>query len=326
MTDIRPISDADVARAAIRLAPLVHRTPVLRSTTLDGRFDRSFFMKAEHLQLTGSFKVRGAMNTVLELREELGDKLGGVVTFSAGNHAAAVAYAARACGIEAIVCMPEHAFQHKIAAVRAYGGEVRLIAGDLRAESERLAAELGFPVVHPFDAPLTMAGQGTLAIELIEDAPPLDVVVVPVGGGGLLGGVSTVFAERSPSTRIVAVEPSAAAFVARSLRSGTAERHETPPRTIADGLSAPYLGAECFRQFGDRIDSVVELTEAELTQAMAHLAQMTKQLLEPSGAAAFAAASTLSLASSERKIGVILSGGNASADALTSMASALSTI
>lgn len=323
MTAARPISLADVEAAAAQVAPLVHRTPVLRSATLDAHFGRRFHLKAEHLQRTGSFKVRGALHTVLELRRQHGDSLIGVVTFSAGNHAAAVAYAARAAGLEAIVCMPEFALPHKIAAVRAYGGTVRLVPGDLKAESERLAAELGFTIVHPFDAPLTMAGQGTLALELLADAPPLDVVVVPVGGGGLLSGVSTVFAELSPRTRIVAAEPTGAALVRRSLDAAAPARHETPPNTIADGLAAPFLGAQCFAQFHDRIAATVELSDAALADAMAYLARATKHLVEPSAAAAFAAASSLELEPGERSIGVVLSGGNFGPVAVAGMADAL---
>lgn len=319
MAEDRPIGLEDVRAAAQRLRGAVHRTPTLTSSLLDGEFGASFHFKAEHVQRTGSFKVRGALNAML------GRDLppAGVVAFSAGNHAAAVALAARQTGVPAVVCMPTSAYAHKVRAVEAYGGEVVLCAGDLRAEAERIAAERGYALLHPFDAALTMAGQGTAALELIEDAPTLDAVVVPVGGGGLLAGVVTVFAALSPDTRVIAAEPRNAALVRRSLDAGRAARHETAPQTMADGLAAPFLGDACLAQIIGRIDEVIEVGEDDMVTAMGRVMQAMKQVIEPASAAAVSAAGRYALAHPDQKIGVILSGGNAGPEALALAAAGL---
>lgn len=322
MSERRPITLADVSRAAERLRGRVHRTPVLTSTLLDGEYGASLYFKAEHLQRTGSFKVRGALNALLSLDETPQ----GVVAFSAGNHAAAVALAARECGVPAIVCMPATAYAHKVRAVQAYGGEVVLCDGDLRAEAERIALDRGAMLLHPFDAALTMAGQGTVALELLDDVPPLDAVVVPVGGGGLLAGVSTVLAELSPRTRVIAAEPRAAALVRRSLDEGRAARHAHPPQTRADGLAAPFLGEACLAQFEGRVAHVIEVTEEDMVIAMSQIMHAMKQVIEPAAAAAVSAAMQCAAAAPTQNIGVILSGGNAGPEALTLAAGGLSSL
>lgn len=322
MTESRIIDIADVRAAGERLRGHVHRTPVITSTLMDAEYGATFVYKAEHVQRTGSFKVRGALNALLGRTAPPV----GVVAFSAGNHAAAVALAARSTGIPAVVCMPAGAYAHKIRAVQAYGGEVVLCEGDLAADARRIADERGYALLHPFDAPLTMAGQGTVALELFEDRPDLDVVVVPVGGGGLIGGVATVVQALSPKTRVIAAEPRAAALVRRSLADGVPARHAAAPQTMADGLAAPFLGASCLAQIAHTVDTVIEVEEADMVEASARILHATKQLIEPAAAAAVAAAMRYAATAPGATVGVILSGGNASPEAIAMSAAALPTI
>lgn len=312
----RPVRPVDLDAAQGRIHNRIYHTPVLRSAALDAAVGARLHFKAEHLQVTGSFKVRGALNA-LGFELEAGMPPSGVVTFSAGNHAAAVAYAAQVHGLPAIVCMPEGAVPEKVAAARGYGAEVRLIAGDLPQATRDLSENTGYLLIEPFDSPAVMAGQGTVALELLQVVPDLDAVIVPVGGGGLIGGISAALAAHAPRVRLIAAEPQAAALVRASLAAGSPARHDRRPETIADGLSAPFLGRACLSQIQGRVDDVVEVAEADIRRALAELLHLAKQSVEPSAAVGLAAVRHLQSDLEGQNVGIVLSGGNIGADMLT---------
>jgi threonine dehydratase len=308
------ISLDDVQAAARRLRGVAHRTPVLTSRTLDGLTDARALMKAENLQRAGAFKFRGAFNAVAAL--PAGERRHGVATVSSGNHAQALALAARLHEVPAVILMPHDAPPAKLAATRGYGAEV--IAFDRYAEDrDALLAELvearGLQPVHPYDDPRVMAGQGTAALELLEDAGPLDLLLVCVGGGGLIAGCATAVAGLSPDTRVIGVEPEAGDDVKRSLQAG--ERVTIPvPRTIADGQQLPTPGALTFPVIQRLVDEVVTVSDAEIVDTMRLLFERCKTVAEPSGASALAALLAGRVQARGARVGVTISGGNVAAD------------
>jgi threonine dehydratase len=297
---------ADVRAAAARLDGVAHRTPVVTSRTLNDLTGCEVFLKPENLQRGGAFKFRGAYNKIASL-----DPGTAVAAFSSGNHAQAVAIAASLLGTTAVILMPEDAPAAKLEATRGYGAEVVTYdrwTQDREALGAALAAERGVALVPPYEDPLVMAGQGTAALELLEDAGPLDALVVPVGGGGLMAGCSTVAKALGPQTRTIGVEPEAGNDTQRSLDAG--ERVDIGiPKTIADGLQANAPGRLTFEVNRRRVDEIVTVTDAELVAAMSFAFDRLKLVLEPSGAAALAALLTGKITTRGR-VGAVLSGGN----------------
>ena len=302
----------DVRAAAARLEGVAHRTPVFTSRTLDERAGGKVFLKAESLQRGGAFKFRGAYNAISALPEE--QRARGVVAYSSGNHAQAVALAAALLGTRAVILMPEDAPPTKLAATRGYGAEV--VAYDRYTQDrERLGAELaaerGLTLIPPFDHPDIVAGQGTTALELLDQAPGLDVLVTPVGGAGLLAGCATAAKGLDPEIRVVGVEPEAGDDVRRSLERGERVRIDVP-RTIADGLQTTSPGVVPFELVQRYVDRIVTVTDAQLVDAMRFLFERLKLVVEPSGAAGLAAVLDGVIRGS--RIGVVLSGGNVGAE------------
>jgi threo-3-hydroxy-L-aspartate ammonia-lyase len=303
----------DVEAAAARLAGVAHRTPVVTSRTLDGAGGASVFLKAESFQRGGAFKFRGAYNKIASLPPDVRSR--GVLAYSSGNHAQAVAIAASLLGTTATIVMPEDAPPAKLDATRGYGAEVIFYDRWTEKREEigsRLADERGVELVRPYDDPLVMAGQGTAALELLGDVPDLDVLVTPVGGGGLIAGCATVAKALSPGIRVVGVEPENGDDTARSLAAG--ERVELGiPRTIADGLQAPAPGELTFSVNRELVDEVVTVSDQEIVDAMAFLFDRLKLVVEPSGAVGVAALLNGKIDPRGRSVGVVLSGGNVGA-------------
>jgi threonine dehydratase len=309
----------DVRRAAARLQGVAHRTPVLTSTTLDALVGAEVHLKAEGLQRAGAFKFRGAYNAVSSLRE--GALAAGVLAASSGNHAQAVALAARLCGTTATILMPRDAPASKRAATEAYGA--RVVEFDRYADDrEQLLADLsardGLHVVHPYDDLRVMAGAGTTGLELLEDADDLDLLVVPVGGGGLIAGCATAVKALSPATRIVGVEPSASGDVTRSKATGRRER-VVVGKTIADGQQLATPGALTWPVIDALVDDVVTVTDAQIVTAMRLLFERLKVVAEPSGASALAALLAGGRHEVGSRVGVVLSGANVDAARFASL-------
>ncbi len=304
------ISLDDVRAAAARLEGVANRTPVLTSRTLDDRVGASVHVKAECFQRGGAFKFRGAYNKIASIPPDVRGR--GVLAYSSGNHAQAVAIAARLLGTSATIVMPEDAPPAKLEATRGYGAEV--VSYDRWNEDReeigrRLAEERGVELVRPYDDPLVMAGQGTTALELLDDVPDLDVLVVPVGGGGLIAGCATAAKALRPGIRIVGVEPEAGDDTQRSLAAGERVRIDIP-RTIADGLQAAEPGELTFEVNRLLLDEVVTVSDDEILEAMAFLFDRMKLVVEPSGAVGIAALLTGRVASPGKNAGVVISGGN----------------
>ena len=306
----------DVRAAADRLRGVAHRTPVITARTLDERCGGRVFLKAENLQRVGAFKFRGAYNAVTALAPEHG-----VAAASSGNHAQALSLAAALHGLRAVILMPHDAPASKRAATEGYGAEV--VPYD-RYEDDRdelaraLAAERGLTLVHPYDEPLVMAGQGTAGLELAEDVPDLDLVLVPVGGGGLMAGVATALRAVQPRARIVGVEPEASYDTVRSLRAGRREAVAVG-RTIADGQQLDRPGERTFPICAALVDDVVTVSDAEIVAAMRLLFERVKVVAEPSGACALAALLAGRVALDGGRAGVIVSGGNVDAARFASL-------
>jgi threonine dehydratase len=306
-----------IREAHARIKGSVHRTPVITSRSFDeaaaqasGQDDCRVFFKCENLQRAGAFKFRGATNKILSLTQE--EKRRGVIAFSSGNHGQAVALAASEAGTRAVIVMPLDAPKSKIAATRGYGAEVHFFD---RQREDREAVTLGIAeheklvLVPPYDDYLVMAGQGTCAIELLEDVPDLDCIVTPCSGGGLFAGASTAAKAINPNTRCFPVEPSTANDTRQSFLKG--ERVEiAPSQTIADGLRVQTPGRLTFPVLQKTAEDVLTVTDEELIAALRFILFRMKILVEPSGAAAAAAALTGKLPREVKRIGVILSGGN----------------
>ena len=301
----------DVRAAAERLSGIAHRTPVLTSRTLDERTGSTAFLKAECLQRGGAFKFRGAYNMISSLGPE--ERARGVVAYSSGNHAQAVSLAARLLGTSATILMPADTPPAKLEATRGYGAEIVTYdryTEDREALGAALAVERGgLALVPPYEHPLIMAGQGTAALELLEDVPGLDALLVPVGGGGLIAGCATAAKALRPGIRVIGVEPDAGDDTRRSLEAG--ERVRIPvPRTIADGQQADIPGELTFAVNRQVVDTIVTVSDAEILDAMAFLFDRMKLVTEPSGASAAAALIAGRAEAGGARVGVVISGGN----------------
>ncbi|MFI5692154.1 pyridoxal-phosphate dependent enzyme [Kribbella sp. NPDC051586] len=304
------LSLTDVRAAAERLAGVAHRTPVLTSRTLDERVGAEVFLKAENLQRIGAFKFRGAYNAISRLGAE--QLRAGVAAYSSGNHAQAVALAARLAGTSAVILMPEDAPPTKVAATRGYGAEVVTYdryTQDRAALAQELATERGRTLIPPYDHYDVMAGQGTVALELLEEVGHLGALLVPVGGGGLMAGCATAAALMCPGIRMIGVEPAAGDDHARSLAAG--ERVEIAvPRTIADGQAISTPGELTFEVNRRLVESFELVSDEEIVAAMAFAFERLKIVLEPSGASALAALLAGRIHGLPERVGVVLSGGN----------------
>lgn len=283
-----PVASPLVSLDAIRqahgaISPYVHRTPVMGSSYIGSRSGAWVVLKLELFQKTGSFKVRGVINTLRQLSEE--ERARGVISLSAGNHAQALAWGASRFGIEATIVMPSTAVASKVAATRGYGGTVIQTDGDLLATALQLQAERGLTLVHPFDDPRVIAGQGTVGKEILTQVPEVDVVIVACGGGGLIAGVAAAIKQRRPSVRIVGVEPEGADAMTRSLAAGSPQRLAALD-TIADGLAAPFAGTLPLAHCRAFVDEWFVVPDREIIEAMRVLVERCKVVPEPAGAAA----------------------------------------
>ncbi|MCL7427733.1 pyridoxal-phosphate dependent enzyme [Streptomyces sp. YS415] len=314
MTSTPPITPDDVRDAAARLKGVAHRTPVLRSRTLDGLVGAEVFLKCENFQRVGAFKFRGAYNAASRLTPDQLTR--GIATYSSGNHAQAVALAARELGTTAVIVMPEDAPPSKRRATEAYGAEIVTYdryTGDRVALAEALAAERGLTVIPPYEHPHVMAGQGTAALELLEETGPLDALVTPVGGGGLIAGSGTIAKELYPRLRLIGVEPEAGDDTKRSLEAG--RRIEIPvPKTIADGQALHTPGELTFSVNQRLVDAIALVGDDEIRDAMRFAFERLKIVVEPSGATPLAALLSGRLGALPARVGVIVSGGNVDAE------------
>lgn len=299
-----------VRRAAGRLAGVAHRTPVLRSATADALTGAQLFFKCENLQRMGAFKFRGAYNAIAAL--DTPARRAGVLAFSSGNHAQAIALAARLLGVQATIVMPADAPAAKLAATRGYGGEVVTydrFSEDREAISKRLAAERGLTLIPPYDHPEVIAGQGTAALELFEDIGPLDALYVCLGGGGLLSGCLLAAGAMSPDCAVFGVEPEAGDDARQSLRAGRIVTIPVP-KTLADGAMTTHLGTLTFPIIRQRVRDIVTVTDARLVEQMRFFAERMKLVVEPTGCLAAAAAFDAAADWRGKRVGVIVSGGN----------------
>ena len=307
------VSYADIESAAAQIAAVAHKTPVATSHTIDAETGATFFFKCENLQRAGAFKFRGAYNALSRLNRD--ERSRGVVTFSSGNHAQAIALAGQILNIPRVIVMPSDAPAVKRIATEAYGGEVVLYdrdREDREAIGKRLAAERGLTLVPPYDHPQIIAGQGTAARELIEEVGPLDLLYCPCGGGGLLSGTAVSAKALAPNCQVIGVEPAAGDDGARSFKTKTLQT-VTNPQTVADGARTPSLGALTFPLILQYVSDVTTVDDPTLLRAMFHLWERLKVVVEPTGALGAAAALYgTSTAGSVRgkRVGVILSGGN----------------
>ncbi len=296
--------------ARARIAGSVHRTPLVRSATLSSRLGAPTYLKCENLQKTGAFKVRGALHRLLRLSDE--ERARGVITISAGNHAQAVAWAARTAGVESVVVMPEGASPAKVDASREYGAEI-ILHGDAKAafaKAFELANERGLRFVHPFDDEEVVAGHGSCALEIVEELPDVGAIVVPVGGGGLMSGIAAATAVTAPGVSVWGVEPEGAAGMRRSLEAGRAV-HLDRVDTVADGLGAPMAGELNYALIAAHARDVVTVSDAQIVEAMMVLLERTKLLVEPAGAAGLAGLLSGSVpVEAGVPVAVVLSGGN----------------
>jgi len=299
---------ADVVAAAARIAPHILRTPVMRSPAFDARTGREVYFKCENLQTGGAFKLRGAMNVLLQLDPALTPV---VITHSSGNHGTALALAARSRGMRAIVIIPRDSARSKIAAIEAAGARIELCDPGLPAREKRLAEILArepAELVHPFDDERIIAGQGTAALELLTEVPDLDVISTPVGGGGLIGGTALAARQLAPGIRVIGAEPEQADDAYRSFRSGQ-RCAVSAPQTIADGLRGS-IGVRNFELLKSCVDDVVTVSEQAIVEAMRVVLGDLKLLIEPSSAVPVAALLAGNFGAGARRIGIVLSGGN----------------
>lgn len=304
------ISYEDIAAAHRRLQGVAHRTPVIRSQTVNGLTGASVFFKCENFQRMGAFKFRGAYNALLKLTDA--QKRLGVCAFSSGNHAQGIALSAQILGMNATIVMPQDSPAIKMAATRAYGAQVisyDRYRDDREAISRQLAQEQGMTLIPPYDHADVMAGQGTAAKELFEETGPLDLLLVCLGGGGLISGCAVAARELSPGCRVIGVEPEAGNDAQQSKRLGRIVRIDTP-RTIADGAQTQALGQLTFPIIDALVSDIVTVSDAELIDAMRFAAARMKIVVEPTGALAMAAALQSKVEIRGLRVGVIISGGN----------------
>ncbi len=309
------ITLADIRLAAERIRPYVHRTPVMTCSTLDRQVGAQVFLKCENLQRVGAFKFRGACNAVFSLAED--ETRHGVVTHSSGNHAQALALAARLRGIPAYIVMPRTAPAVKKAAVAGYGGQITFCEPTLEARETtqaQVVARTGATPIHPYNDPRIIAGQGTAALELLEEVPDLDVILAPVGGGGLLSGTAVAAQGLKPGIRVIAGEPEGADDACRSLAAGRI-LPSVDPRTIADGLLTS-LGELTFAIIREQVERIVPVSEAGIVAAMRFLWERAKLLVEPSAAVPVGVLWERRAGLEGLRVGVVLSGGNVDLDRL----------
>ncbi|EML2224187.1 threo-3-hydroxy-L-aspartate ammonia-lyase [Klebsiella aerogenes] len=300
----------DVAAAAQRIADYANRTPVMTSRTLDERYSAQLFLKCENFQRMGAFKFRGAMNALQQFSPA--QKRAGVVAFSSGNHAQAIALAAKLLGIPATIVMPHDAPAAKVAATRDYGGKVVFYdryTEDREQIGRDLSQQHGFTLIPPYDHPHVIAGQGTAAKELIEEVGPLDALFVCLGGGGLLSGSALAARHLSPGCKVYGVEPEAGNDGQQSFRCGSIVHIETP-KTIADGAQTQHLGQYTFPLIQQHVDDILTVSDDELVASMKFLAERMKMVVEPTGCLGFAAARNAMAQLRGKKVGIIISGGN----------------
>ncbi|MGC2518655.1 MAG: threo-3-hydroxy-L-aspartate ammonia-lyase [Burkholderiales bacterium] len=308
--DANTVRYADIVAAAARLAGHAQRTPVLTSRTVNKRTGAEVLFKCENFQRTGAFKFRGAFNALSQLSPEARRR--GVLAYSSGNHAQAVALAGKLLGIRATIVMPADAPAVKLEATRGYGAEVVLYdrhSQSREALSESIARERGLTLIPPFDHPHVVAGQGTAAMELLEDAGPLDYLFVPCGGGGLISGCAVAASHLAPACRVIGVEPEAGDDATRSFRTKTLQTCHNPD-TIADGARTLSLGKVTFPLLLAYVHDVVTVSDAELARAMFYLWERMKIVVEPTGALGAAGLFERRLPVTGKRVGVILSGGN----------------
>ncbi len=301
---------ADVETAATRIAGVAHRTPVMTSRIADGRTGAQLFFKCENLQRSGAFKFRGAYNSISALPDE--QKSRGVVAFSSGNHAQAIAYAGSLMGVKTVIVMPSDAPALKLAATKGYGGEVVTYdryKDDREAIGRQLAAERGLTMIPPYDHSDVIAGQGTAALELIEETGPLDLLFVCLGGGGLLSGCALAAAARSPDCKVYGVEPEAGNDGQRSFREGRIVTIPVPV-SIADGALTTHLGQRTFPIIRERVTDILTVSDEMLVETMRFLMERLKIVVEPTGCLAAAAALNGLVPVEGKRVGIILSGGN----------------
>jgi len=301
---------SDVEQAAARLAGAAHRTPVLTSSTANARLGAELFFKCENYQRMGAFKFRGAYNAIARFTDA--QRAAGVLTFSSGNHAQAIALSARLAGIRATIIMPSDAPALKVQATKEYGGEV--IFYDRYTENReeiarRLAGESGMTLIPPYDHPDVICGQGTAARELFEDAGPLDVLLVPLGGGGLLAGCALAASGLSPDCKVIGVEPEAGNDGQQSLAKGEIV-HIGVPKTIADGAMVTHVGEHNFEVIKRRVDAIVTVSDAQLVETMKFFAERMKMVVEPTGCLGAAAALCGVVPVAGKRVGIVISGGN----------------
>lgn len=305
----------DIQQAAQRIKPYIHRTPVLTNASLNQKVGARVYLKCENMQKVGAFKFRGASNAVFSLNEQ--QAAHGVCTHSSGNHAQALALAARMRGIPAYIVMPNNAPSVKKNAVAGYGGQITFCEPTLEAREgtlERIRLDTGANVVHPYNDDRVINGQGTAALELLEDVPDLDVIITPVGGGGLLSGTSVAATEIQKGIRVIAGEPEMADDAYRSLQAGEI-LPSVHPRTIADGLLTS-LGTLTFPIIRDRVEQIVTVSEQGIIDSMKFIWERAKIVIEPSAAVAVGVLWERKIDLSGLKVGVILSGGNVDLETL----------
>jgi threonine dehydratase len=310
---------ADVVDAAERLKGIAHKTPVLTSRTADERTGAKLFFKCENFQRMGAFKFRGAYNSIAQFSEA--QRKSGVLTYSSGNHAQAIALAAKLLGVKSAIIMPHDAPASKVAATRGYGGEV--ITYNRYTESRedlgrRLAGERGMTLIPPYDHPHVIAGQGTAAKELIEEVGRLDMLLVCLGGGGLLSGCALSARALNPRCTVIGVEPEAGNDGQQSFRKGDIVRIDVPD-TIADGARTTYLGTYTFAIIKNLVEDVVTVSDAQLVETMKFFAGQMKMVVEPTGCLAAAAVLCGAVSVAGKRVGVIISGGNVDLDAFAKL-------
>lgn len=305
-----PISYDDVVQAHERLAPVVNRTPVFTSRSANSLTGAELFFKCENFQRVGAFKFRGAYNAISQFTPE--QKSYGVVTFSSGNHAQAIALSAQLLGVKSVIIMPTDAPAIKINATRGYGADVILYdryTEDRDEIGRKISAERKMTLIPPYDHPHVMAGQGTAAKELIEDVGDLDMILAPVGGGGLISGCATVAKTVLPACTVIGVEPEAGNDVQRSLRSGKIIRIDVP-HTIADGAQTQHAGTHTFQVIRHLVDDISTVTDQDLIDAMKFFAERMKMVVEPTGCLGAALAFGDRIALRGKRVGIVLTGGN----------------
>ncbi|MDR3175050.1 MAG: threo-3-hydroxy-L-aspartate ammonia-lyase [Desulfovibrio sp.] len=305
-----PISFQDIVDAHVRIGASAHRTPVFSSRTADGLSGASLFFKCENLQRMGAFKFRGAYNALSRFTPE--QRAGGVVAYSSGNHAQAVALSAKILGMRAVIVMPKDAPRAKLDATRGYGAEIVFYdryTEDRDAIGAKIAEEGGLTLIPPYDHPDVMAGQGTAAKELFEDAGAVDVLLVPLGGGGLLSGCAVAAKALREDCLVYGVEPEAGNDGQQSLKSGKIV-HIATPQTIADGAQTQHLGKHTFPVIQSLVRDILTVSDADLASAMRFFAERMKLVVEPTGCLAAAAVLSGRLDVRGKRVGVILSGGN----------------